>query len=112
MKKQMYKIAGLSAIMMAFALKGISQSDVAPVAPLPPPHVVALSDSGDHPSEIIIRPKGDKDTKVTIEIRNGDFFVNGKPLEKFEDDNIEIEKRRDPEAMTLLGFNSPFRENY
>ncbi|HVU83437.1 MAG TPA: PDZ domain-containing protein [Puia sp.] len=112
MKQQMYKIAGMSAMMMAFALKGISQSDVAPVPPPPPPMVAAPSDSGDHPSEIIIRPKGDKDSKVTIEIRDGNFFVNGKPLEKFEDDNIEIEKRREPEAMTIMGFNSPFRENY
>lgn len=112
MKQHLYKIAGIGAICLAFALKGISQ-DQAPQAPPPPPPMVGNPDSDNQQSEIIIRQKGDKDSKVTIEIRNGDFFVNGKPLEKFDDQNIEIEKRNiGPEAMDMLAYTSPFRGNY
>jgi serine protease Do len=40
--------------------------------------------------EIIIRKKGNKNTKVVIEIKDGKYFVNGKPLEKYDDGNISI----------------------
>ncbi|MDP4131056.1 MAG: PDZ domain-containing protein, partial [Bacteroidota bacterium] len=67
--------------------------------------------SNDNQTEIIIRPKGDKDSKVTIEIRNGEFFVNGKPLEKFDDQNIEIEKRIVRDGPFFGMTTSPFRGN-
>jgi serine protease Do len=44
--------------------------------------------------EIIIKRKGDKDTKVTIEIKGDEVTVNGKPLDDFDDDNIVIKKGR------------------
>jgi serine protease Do len=44
--------------------------------------------------EIIIKRKGDKDTKVTIEIKGDEVTVNGKPLEDFDDDNLVIKKGR------------------
>ncbi len=43
---------------------------------------------------IIIKQKGGKDTKLTIEINNGDIKVNGKPLTEFKDDDISISKRK------------------
>jgi serine protease Do len=54
--------------------------------------------------EIIIKRKGDKDKKVTIEIKGDDITVNGKPLDEFIDDNIEVRKRR-----SLYAPHSPFR---
>src|SRR5688500_19473399 len=42
--------------------------------------------------EIIIKRKGDKDTKVTIEIKGDDVIVNGKPLAEFDDESIVIRK--------------------
>lgn len=54
--------------------------------------------------EIIIQRKGDKDTKVTIEIKGDDVIVNGKPLADFEDDNVLILKGRPRVAP-----HSPFR---
>jgi serine protease Do len=58
--------------------------------------------------EIIIKRKGDKDTKVTIEIKGDDITVNGKPLDEFDDDNIVIKKGR---STTVFGYgpHSPFR---
>lgn len=53
--------------------------------------------------EIIIKRKGDKDTKVTIEIKGDEVTVNGKPLEDFDDDNIVIKKGR-----TIIYGASPF----
>jgi serine protease Do len=44
--------------------------------------------------ELIIKKKGDKDAKVTIEIKGDEITVNGKPLEDFDDDNIVIKKGR------------------
>ncbi len=112
MKQIMYKIAGIGAICFAFALKGIAQ-DVDPVAPIPPvPLAETITiDSSDNQSEVIIRQKGNKDSKVTIEIRNGNFFVNGNPLEKFDDKNIEIVVKKgsyDDEPMLSI-TTSPFR---
>ena len=43
--------------------------------------------------EIIIRKKGDKDTKITVEIKGDKITINGKPLSEFKDDEITINKR-------------------
>jgi serine protease Do len=58
--------------------------------------------------EIIIQRKGDKDTKVTIEIKGDDVIVNGKPLADFDDDNVLILKGR-PRVYGLTAPHSPFR---
>lgn len=65
-----------------------------------------ISDS----EEIIIKRKGDKDSKITIEIKGDEITVNGKPLADFDDDNIVIRKSR---STRVYGFSaaphSPFR---
>ncbi len=57
--------------------------------------------------EIIIRKKGDKDTKITVEIKGDKITINGKPLSEFKDDEITINKRniiiRD--GSGVQGFN-------
>ena len=58
--------------------------------------------------EIIIKRKGDKDTKVTIEIKGDDVLVNGKPLADFDDDNVVIRKGRS-RVYGLTAPHSPFR---
>jgi serine protease Do len=40
--------------------------------------------------EIIIMKHGDKDSKVTIETKDGEVYINGKPASEFKDDNISI----------------------
>ncbi|WP_207512169.1 PDZ domain-containing protein [Longitalea luteola] len=58
--------------------------------------------------EIIIKRKGDKDAKVTIEIKGDDVTVNGKPLDEFDDDDIVIKKGRS-RVYGLAAPHSPFR---
>ena len=58
--------------------------------------------------EIIIKRKGDKDTKVTIEIKGDEVIVNGKPLAEFDDDNVAIRKGR-TRVYGLTAPHSPFR---
>jgi serine protease Do len=75
--------------------------------------------------QIIIKNKDGKDTKLTIEVKDGDVLVNGKPLAEFKDDHITIRKgsdlllelRTDPLTMTFprsnsRGGNSYFNEVY
>ncbi|HXB28269.1 MAG TPA: hypothetical protein VNW49_00535, partial [Puia sp.] len=93
MKKFICKAALMGALCVALSQLTIAQ----PAVPPPPspaivPDAVISEDGGQ--TEIVIRQKGDKDAKVTLEIKNGDFFINGKPLEKFDDQNIIIEKRK------------------
>jgi serine protease Do len=57
--------------------------------------------------EIIIRKKSDKDSKVTVEIKDGQVTVNGKPLEDFDDENVTVRKRGT--TVTINGVHSPFR---
>lgn len=60
--------------------------------------------------EIIIRKKTDKDGKVTVEIKDGEVTVNGKPLEDFEDEHLSVRKRKSG-AIVGNGYASPFRNN-
>lgn len=57
----------------------------------------AQDDKGDkgkkETQEIIIRKKGDKDTRITVEIKGDKVTINGKPLAEFKDDEITINKR-------------------
>lgn len=55
--------------------------------------------------QIIIKRKGDKDAKVTIEIKGDQVLVNGKPLEDFDDDDIVIKKGK---GTTIYSPHSPF----
>lgn len=96
---------------MAFSQLTMAQPAVPPPPPRPAPSV-DNNENGDQ-TEIVIRQKGDKDTKLTLEIKNGDFFINGKPLDKFDDQNITIEKRKFDENSDLANLaysRSPFRE--
>ena len=43
--------------------------------------------------EIIIRKKGHKDTKITVEIKGDKVTINGKPISEFKDGDITINKR-------------------
>jgi serine protease Do len=44
--------------------------------------------------EFIIRKKGNKDVKVTIETKDDNVLINGKPLSEFKDDNVSVIKSR------------------
>jgi serine protease Do len=68
---------------------------------------------GDY-DEIVIKKKGDKGGKVTVEIKGDDVLVNGKPLSDYDDDNISVRKNNvtvwNGNARTVMGVQaSPFR---
>jgi serine protease Do len=107
MKKFLYQMAPVGVLCLAIALNTKAQ----PAPPPPAPKTVTI-DNGDQ-SEIIIRQKGDKDTKITLEIKNGEYFINGKPLEKFDDQNVIVEKREFSGDNDMNGIYSPspFRIN-
>ena len=60
--------------------------------------------------EIIIKRKdSDKDTKVTIEIKDDEVFVDGKPIDDYEEDDISVQKRG-PRRLRFESHDaSPFR---
>lgn len=43
--------------------------------------------------EIIICKKGEKDTKITVEIKGDKITINGKPLNEFKDDEVTVNRR-------------------
>ncbi len=60
-------------------------------------------------SEIIIRRKDpDKDAKVTIEIKDDEVIVDGKPIDEYVDDELSIQQR-DANHFKLVNPRSPFR---
>jgi serine protease Do len=109
MKKFFYRAAPMAVFCMIVVLITKAQS---PAPPPPPAPKTVTIDNGDQ-SEIIIRQKGDKDTKITLEIKNGEYFINGKPLEKFDGENVIVEKRDISGDHDVYGMYSPspFREN-
>ena len=101
MKKFICQTLSIAAICFAFVNQTMAQ-------PSPPPAPTPLADDNDKgdKTEIIIRPKGDKDTKLTLEIKNGNYFINGKPLEKFDDENVIVEKRETDDNVLVLPRSS------
>jgi len=88
MKKHLLRLMGLAVLVLLVNSSGFAQDD---------------EEKGDkdtsvnHPGsydEIIIKHKNDKDAKVTVEIKNGEVFINGKPASEYHDNDISISKRK------------------
>src|SRR5580698_10371812 len=105
MKQYFLKAAGMAILALTLHATGFSQ-DEAPKE--------KKSKLGDH-DEIVIKQKGDKDSKVTVEIKDGQVFINGKQVDEYDDDNISVHKRVhvfDGENFGLITpdvVTSPFR---
>ena len=48
---------------------------------------------------IVIRPKTDADTKLTIEIKGDNVTINGKPLSEYKNDDINISRHKELTMM-------------
>ena len=59
--------------------------------------------------EIVIRKKGDKDSKVTVEFKDGQVTVNGKPMSEYNGDDVTISRRRSAAIARVRTPASPFR---
>ena len=121
MKQYLLKATAISALSVCMYVNSMAQ-ETPPPPPAPAPNIMLDKPGPDMildkpgPDEIIIKQKNDKDTKLTVEIKNGQVFVNGKPLSEFNDENIVVIKRKalgsDDEVFTFRRDNgpSPFRE--
>src|SRR5258708_23176630 len=90
-KQYLLKISGLAALTLLLLSPALAQDT----------HQNEEKDSSlDKPGklekfdEIIMRGKNDKDTKVTIEMKDGQVWVNGKTVSEFEDSCITIRKKK------------------
>jgi serine protease Do len=117
MKQYLLKASGVAMLALMLNSKTIAQD----TPPPPPPGAAVVPDEapakkmkGDE--EIIIRKKNDKDIKITVEVKDGKVFINGKPADEFNDDNVSIQKiiTDDNDAFALISPDmnmhiSPFR---
>jgi serine protease Do len=112
MKKYFLKISGLAAIVVLISLSGFTQGDQ------DANNQKVKKDKLGENDEIIIKIKGGKDNKVVVETKDGQVWVNGKPISEVEDDHITIRRKNmniiedDGDAMELLEPampRSPFR---
>jgi serine protease Do len=106
MKKYFFSLSGLAALLLVLAQPVAAQDDNKADKKDKDKDKVKQYD------EIIIRKKTDKDGgKVTVEIKDGEVLVNGKPIEDFEDENISVRKRKTAIAGLGAVNGSPFRSH-
>jgi serine protease Do len=82
------RLAGLAALVLLFQSSGFAQT-----APEKIDKDTAVNHLRGY-DEIIIKRKSDKDAKVTIEIKNGEVLIDGKPASEYQDDDISVRKRK------------------
>jgi serine protease Do len=80
MKNKLFKLALAAVLILSIQTLALAQDETP-------------KEKGDKQEEIIIKKKGDKDVKVTVEIRDSQVLINGKPLSEYDDDNISIRRR-------------------
>ena len=98
MKQLLSKVPGLVILALFIQTSGFAQQDN---------DKVRDDDSPRKYDEITIRHKSGKDAKVTIEIKDGDVFVDGKPVNEFEDSTISIHRRKITRYGNAYSFSSP-----
>jgi serine protease Do len=86
MKQYFFKISGMTVIVLLIQLMAFSQDESDSIK-----HKEGKLKDND---ELIIRPKAGKDSKITIEIRDGQVTVNGKSIDDFDDNDVSVKKRR------------------
>jgi serine protease Do len=84
MNQPLLKISGSVCLMFLLHTSGFAQEET---------NTENDIDKGSN-DEIIIRHKGNKDAKVTVEIKDGQVLVDGKPVSDFEDSTISIHRRK------------------
>jgi len=109
MKKYLLKLSGLAAIALLLNSSVFAQDEKPEVT-----QDLVLKEKIKGSDEIVIRRKGDKDVKVTVEIKGNEIYVNGKPVTEFEDSDIVVRKMQMPffdgDAVSVIGApRSPFR---
>jgi serine protease Do len=104
MKQYLLKAAGLAAVLLSLQSAGFAQTGE---------DRDTLSDKFGNDDEIVIKPKTGKDVTVTVEIKDGQVFIDGKPVDKFVDSAVSVHKKKmmvmDGRTITVRGFDNPGR---
>lgn len=82
------RLSGLAVLVLFFQSSGFAQSVTDKANKDPDVNQLHGYD------EIIIKRKSDKDAKVTIEIKDGNVLIDGKPVSDYQDDDITVRKRK------------------
>jgi serine protease Do len=111
MKQYVLKLSGVAAIALLLSSSLFAQDqDDASEKVLNDKIKTDKLNEGD---QIVIKRKGDKDVKVTVEIKDNKVFVDGKPVTEFNNDDIIVRKMKVPfygdDNMTFIAPRSPFR---
>ncbi|HEV3325758.1 MAG TPA: PDZ domain-containing protein [Puia sp.] len=85
MKKYLLRISGLASLALLLHGSGFAQEDSKREKDTDRPHRY---------DEIIIKHKSDKDAKVTIEIKDGEVLVDGKPISDYDDSTLSIHRQK------------------
>lgn len=100
MKKYFVKASGIAAMALLLSGSVFSQDDKEKSK--------SKIDDGE---QVIIVKKGGKDAKITVEVKDGEVTVNGKPLSEYKGDDITVHRSKSTwngaRAYTIPG--SPFR---
>jgi serine protease Do len=110
MKQYLLKTIALGSLVV-FVGSSVFAQDVVPDKP------EKKEKSAKH-EQIIIQKNGDQDTKLTIEIKDGKTFINGKPASEFKDDNVSIQNIETDGDFNLdaplppIAAISPFRGSW
>ena len=100
MKQYLLKFSGAALLLSLVAVGALAQQENNDAKPR------KKTESSDM---IIVTTKDGKDAKVTVEVKDGEVKVNGKPLSEFKDDNVTVTRRKSLEAITVTGRPSRFR---
>jgi len=98
MRQHLLKVPGLAILALFIQTSGFAQQDNDPGRD---------DDSPRKYDEIIIRHRSGKDAKLSIEIKDGDVLVNGKPVSEYEDSTLTIHRRKVMNYGHSFSFTSP-----
>ncbi|HYE56573.1 MAG TPA: PDZ domain-containing protein, partial [Chitinophagaceae bacterium] len=102
MKKYLLKVSGIAVMAALLSTAAFSQARE---------KLERESNKMGDNDEVIIIKKGNKDTKVTVEVKDGEVLVNGKPLDEYKDDDVIVRRNRSLYNGNARVFtpSSPFR---
>jgi serine protease Do len=115
MNNYLLKISGLATLVLLLQLTGFAQKSR--YEDKGKEKKDTLDNRLNEYDEIVIKRKDNKDAKVTIEIRDGQVLVDGKPVSDYDNDNLSVRKKKirvmDGSTFTfsgpdgVQGFNMP-----
>jgi len=88
MNKHLLKISGLATLVLLLQVPGFAQKARSGR------DKDTLSNRLNEYDEIIIKRKDNKDAKVTIEIKDGQVLVDGKPVSEYDNDKLSVRRKK------------------